>query len=111
MLRGFQIFILRMVLKQQENLKNQYDLILEQQPTSDEKLFKEVERIVGVFDDGIDDLSNQLKEEVETEANKVSKKLIEELNYTLSINEILVWILRAAERLWRHLLQVTYLLR
>lgn len=78
------------ILKAEKDLQNQYDQLLDKQPTSKEKEhLEEVNKLVSVFDDSISDLSKRLKDQVETRAKNVFEKLIPEefKGYSVKINE------------------------
>ena len=78
------------IVKAEKDLQNQYDQLLDKQPTSKEKEhLEEVNKLVSVFDDSISDLSNKLKDQVETRAKNVFEKLIpdEFKGYSVKINE------------------------
>lgn len=76
--------------KAESFLQDQCDKIVEKQPSSKEKThLEEVNKLVSVFKNSIEDLSNMLKSEVEKRANKMFKKLMssDEHSYNLEINE------------------------
>jgi DNA sulfur modification protein DndD len=78
------------IIKAEKDLQNQYNQLLEKQPTSKEKEhLEEVNKLVSVFDNSISDLSNRLKDQVETRAKNVFEKLIpdEFKGYSVKINE------------------------
>lgn len=86
--------------KAEIQLQEQYDSLLDKQPSSKEKThLDEVNKLVAVFKDSIEDLSNTLKSEVELEANKIFKKLMssDDLNYNLEINENFGLIFKTGE--------------
>ena len=78
------------IIKAETDLQNQYNELLKKQPTSKEKEhLEEINKLVSVFDNSISDLSNRLKDQVETRAKNVFEKLIpdEFKGYSVKINE------------------------